>query len=85
MVAPASASYDSSVCGRPSEGAAAWKGARLYLFDLEAVAAVRVGGVVAERVGADKVVVGRRGGNDVAVAGDLAGEAGDGAGDWRTG
>ena len=27
-------------------------------------------------------MVGARGGDDVAVAGDLAGEAGDGAGDW---
>ena len=29
---------------------------------------------------ADEVVVGGRGGDDVAVAGDLAGEAGDGTG-----
>lgn len=50
------------------------------LLDLVLVAAVGVRGVVLEGLGTHKVVVGGRGGDDVAVACDLAGESGDGAG-----
>ena len=56
-----------------------------YLVDLVLVPAVRVGGVVLERLGAGEVVVGRGGGDDVALPGYLTGEAGDGAGDFGAG
>lgn len=53
-----------------------------HLFGLELVPALRVGGVVAQRLRADKVVVRRWRGHNVPVAGNLPGEPGDGAGDW---
>lgn len=54
------------------------------LFDLPGVALVGAGDVVGQGLGAGEVVVGRRRGDDVALAGDLAGEAGDGASHCET-
>lgn len=42
---------------------------------------VGAGHVVSQRLGAGKVMVAARCGDDIALAGDLAGEAGDGTGD----
>jgi hypothetical protein len=51
-----------------------------FLGDFELVALVCAGYVVGERVGGQEFVVGGWRGADVAVRGDLAAEAGDGAG-----
>ena len=51
-----------------------------YLRDLQLVTLVRTLIIVGETLGAHEVVVGRGRGDDVAVAGDLAGEALHGAG-----
>lgn len=50
-------------------------------MDFPLVALVGAGHVVGQGLGAGKVMVAAGGGDDVALAGDLAGEAGDGAGD----
>lgn len=50
------------------------------LFDLPLVALISTGDVVGQRLRASKVVVAAGGGDDVALAGDLAGESG-----YRTG
>ena len=46
------------------------------------VAGIGAGDVVCEGLGAGEFVVGGGRRDDVALGGDLAGEAGDGAGDW---
>lgn len=56
-----------------------------YFFDFVLVSLVGAGPVVGEGFWAGEFVVGRWGGDDVAVAGYLAGEAGDGAGDLGVG
>lgn len=53
-----------------------------YFGDLPLVALVCAGAIVGEGLGAGELVVGGRRGDDVALAGYLAGEAGDGAGDY---
>lgn len=58
---------------------------RDLLGDLVLVALVGAGPVVGERLRAGELVVRRDGGGDVAVAGDLAGEAGDGPGHYGGG
>lgn len=50
------------------------------LFNLELVATVRVFNIILEGFRTGEVVVGRRGGNNVALACDLTGEAGNGTG-----
>lgn len=52
----------------------------LYLCDLPLVACVCAGAVVSERFGTGEFMVGGGCRDDVALGGDLAGEAGDGAG-----
>lgn len=54
---------------------------KVYFLNLVLVSAVRVFDVVFQGLWARKVVVGRRRGDNVPVAGDLARESGDGAGD----
>lgn len=61
-----------------SEGAGA---GATYLCDLPLVALVRARTVVRQRLRAGELVVRGGRGDDVALAGDLAGEARDGAGD----
>lgn len=56
-------------------------GRETRLLDFPLVALVGAGHVVGQGLGAGKVMVAAGGGDDVALAGDLAGEAGDGAGD----
>lgn len=51
-----------------------------YLSDLPGIALVGVFGVVLEGLGACEFMVAGRGGADVALAGDLTGEACDGTG-----
>lgn len=51
------------------------------LLDFPLVALVGAGHVIGQGLRAGKVMVAAGGGDDVALAGDLAGEAGDGAGD----
>lgn len=53
----------------------------IYLCDLPLVTLVRSGPVIGKGVRAGEVMVGAWGGDDVSVAGDEAGESGDGAGD----
>ena len=53
----------------------------MYLGLLPCIAPVRVGDIVLQRLGTGELVVGTRRHADVAVAGDLAAEARDGAGD----
>ena len=57
----------------------------VYLFDLVFVSFVGAGAVVGEGLRAGEFVVGGRGRDDKTVAGELAGEAGDGAGYWGFG
>ena len=59
-----------------------WRGGDFiyYLLDFVVVACVGSGPVVGEGFRAGEFVVAGGGGDDVAVAGDLAGESGDGAG-----
>lgn len=52
-----------------------------YLLHLPLVPLVRARHVVGQSLGASEVMIRAGGGDDVALAGDLAGEAGDGAGD----
>jgi len=52
----------------------------VYLFDLPLVACVCAGSIVGEGFRACEFMVGRGGCDDVALGGDLTGEAGDGAG-----
>ena len=58
---------------------------RDHLFDLVFVALVRTGSIVGEGFRACEFVVGGGGRDYVAVAGYLAGEAGDGTGYWEFG
>ena len=60
-------------------------GARGYFFDFVLVPFIGTRAVVGEGFRACEFVVGGGGGDYVAVAGYLAGEAGDGAGDWGDG
>lgn len=53
-----------------------------YLGDLPLVALVCAGAVVGEGLGTGELMVGGWGGDYVALACYLAGEAGDGTGDW---
>jgi hypothetical protein len=53
-----------------------------YLRDLPLITLVGAGNIVCERFWASELVVGGWGCDDVALGGDLAGEAGDGAGYW---
>ena len=55
-----------------------------HLGHLPLVALVGAGDVVGEGRGAGEIMVAAGSGDDVAMAGDLPGEAGDGAGDCRT-
>jgi hypothetical protein len=52
------------------------------LLDLEVVSAVCVGGIILQRFRAYEIMVGGWGSYDVAMAGDLTGESGNGAGDF---
>ncbi len=60
-------------------------GGMVYLFDLVFVSFVGAGAVVGEGLRAGEFVVGGGCGDDKTVAGELAGEAGDGAGYWGFG
>lgn len=55
-----------------------------HLFYLPRVALIGAGDIVGEGLRAGELVVRARGRNDVAVAGDLSGEAGDRAGNLKT-
>ena len=59
------------------------EGGWAYLGNLPGVAVVGAFGVVGEGCRAREFVVAAGGCDDVAVGGDLAGEALDGAGHWR--
>ncbi len=61
------------------------EGGGAYFFDFVFIPFVGTGPVVGEGFRACEFVVGRWGRDDVAVAGYLSGESGDGAGDWGDG
>lgn len=54
---------------------------RTCLFDLPGVSLVGTGNIVCQRLRAGEVMVRARGGDNIALPGDLTGEAGDWAGD----
>lgn len=72
-----------SVGGLPPVAGTGWDGADL--FDLVLVSLIGASDVVGEGFRACEFVVGGGGGDYVAVAGYLAGEAGDGTGYWGFG
>ena len=82
-----SASYDSSVYVAHSAPVSktAWSTLsplrKTYLLHLPLIPLVGAGYIVGQSFWAGEVVVAAGRGDDVALAGDLAGEAGDGAGD----
>lgn len=51
------------------------------LLDLPGIALVSAGHIVSQRLGTREVVIGAWRGDDIALAGDLAGEPGDWPGD----
>lgn len=54
-----------------------------YLGNLQLVSLVRPWSIIGQCFGSDELVVGGWGGDDVALTGNLAGEAGDGTGHCR--
>lgn len=77
------ASIELKRCQFVSWSPALWPSARrgTCLFDLPGIALVCAGNIVCQRFRTGKVMVRARGGDNVALAGDLAGEASDRASD----
>lgn len=75
------ASAELKKCQSVSSGARARARRITCLFDLPGIALVGAGNIVCQRLRAGEVMVGAWGGDNIALPGDLTGEAGDWAGD----